>query len=393
VAVLAQSAASALIPTYVRISAQQGRAAARRLAAVAMAWTVALLAAVALLLVFVAPWLFPLLGLGFGEEKLALAESLFYWMAAILVVSGGSAILGAALNAEDHFAAAAVAPAAVPLCTLGVFWMYQGQAGVYALAIGTLVGYIAELVILSTAAARRGIIEPPRSGAGTEFGEATRQYWPLAIGALLMSGSTFVDSAMAASLGRGNVSVLNYGSKVVALALSIVAASLSTVLFPRFSRMVADGNYRQLLRTLAGYVKLVLLMSAPLVVVLVFASQPIVRLLFERGAFTAEDTRAASGVQMWLALEIPFYVVNMIGIRVLSALGNNGSVLRIAALNLVVNIVGDYLLMRWYGVNGIAMSSSLVYVIAASLTLWTIQKKLRAAELASSATATAPEES
>jgi putative peptidoglycan lipid II flippase len=116
--------------------------------------------------------------------------------------------------------------------------------------------------------------------------------------------------------------------------------------------------------------------SIPAVAALAFFTEPLIRLLFERGAFTPETTIAVSRVQLWLLPQIPFYVLAMLGARVLSALDGNAVVLRIAAINLAMNVLGNYVLMRWYGVAGIAMSTSLMHVVAMLVTLWAIRRKL-----------------
>ena len=66
---------------------------------------------------------------------------------------------------------------------------------------------------------------------------------------ILISGSVVVDQAMAASLGRGSVSVLNYGNKIVSLLLGMVALSLGAAIFPSFSRMIAGGQWDALGKT------------------------------------------------------------------------------------------------------------------------------------------------
>jgi putative peptidoglycan lipid II flippase len=197
-----------------------------------------------------------------------------------------------------------------------------------------------------------------------------------------MSSSTVVDQSMAASLGSGNVSILNYANKIVALVLSMVAVSLSTVLFPRFSRMITAGQWSELNRTIRGYTRLTLLASVPAVALLVVFSEPLVRLLFERGAFTPETTAAVARVQICLLFQLPFYVLVMLGSRLLSALDANRTVLRISAMNLAMNVGGNYLFMRWYGVAGIAISTSLVYVVASLAILLAIRFKLREASAA-----------
>ncbi len=375
VVVLAQTFASAFVPAYVRVWQQRSLAEAQRLAGrVLLTATGVLLVAVVALLA-AAPLVLSVLAINFDAQKLTLTVSLFYLLAGVLVASGLSAVLGAILNAHERFAATALAPLAVPLATLVVFAIWNEHYGVYALAAGTLVGFVLETVLLVLATAACGLFPPAARGLrnadlADELHEVGAQYWPVAVGGLLMSSSMLVDQSMAASLGSGQVSVLSYGGKVVAVVLSVVALSLSTVLLPRFSHLIAAGQRRQFTRLFKSYAVAILVLSIPGVALLALVTEPVVRLLFERGAFTPETTLAVSRVQLWLLPQIPFYVVNMIGARVLSALGGNAIVLRLGALNLVLNVCGNYVLMRWYGVEGIAMSTSLMYVVAAWPRCW-----------------------
>jgi putative peptidoglycan lipid II flippase len=375
--VLAQSFASAFVPTYVRVWQRQGLETAQRLTRGVLAAGTLALVVVTILLVAMAGYLLPLVGIGFDASKLALTRSLFYALAGLVIASGLSAMLAAVLIAHERFAAVALAPVAIPLGTLVVFAMFQDRFGVHALAAGTLAGFVAELCILGLAARRLGLLPLPRWGrVEGELRHVGRQYVPLVFGGLLMSSSLVVDQSMAASLGTGQLSVLSYGSKIVGVVLSAVAVSLSTALFPRFSRLIAAGRLAEMERTFRWYARMIVLASIPGVALLALVSEPLVRLIFKRGAFTSETTAAVTGVQLWLLPQIPFYVLAMLGARVLSALDGNQLVLRIAALNLVVNITGNYVLMQWFGVKGIAMSTSLLYLIATAATLWAIRVKL-----------------
>jgi putative peptidoglycan lipid II flippase len=375
--VLAHTFASAFVPSYVRVWQKEGIAQAQQLAGGVMAAAVLLLSGVLLLLCAIGPLLLPLIGLGFDAEKLALARGLFYVMAGIVLATGSSAVIAAVLNAHERFVATALAPLAIPVSMLGVFAQYGSTLGVRALAIGTLLGFVGELLVLVGAAWRARLLPWPRFAAPRrELARVANQYLPVAIGGLLMSSSMVVDQAMAASLGSGQVSVLNFGGKVVAVVLGVVAVSVSTVLFPRFTHLIAAGRTRELERTFGLYAVGIFLLSIPVVALLALATEPLIRLLFERGAFTPETTIAVSRVQFWLLPQIPFYLLTILGARVLSALEGNAVVLRIAALNLVMNVLGNYALMRWFGVEGIAMSTSLMYLVATLATLWAIRAKL-----------------
>jgi len=126
-----------------------------------------------------------------------------------------------------------MAPLALPTCTLAVFWLGRDRYGIHALAAGTLLGFLAECAILAIVMRVHGLLPWPKLRPyDPNARRVGRQYLNVAVGSLLMSSSMVVDQSMAATLAGGSVSILNYGNKIVALILGIVAVSLSTVLFP-----------------------------------------------------------------------------------------------------------------------------------------------------------------
>ncbi len=383
VAALGHSVAQAFIPTYLRVYEDESPAAAGRLVGGVLIGGLVLLVIVSLLLGAVAPFILPVVGSGFDESKLRIAQSLLHVLLGVLVVSGISAILAAVLNAHERFAVAAIAPLAVPVSMVVAFALFQDRYGIHALAAGTLAGFVLECCVLAAATYRHGLLPwPSWSGFDATLRDVASRYWPIVVGSLLMASCAVVDQSMAASLASGNVSILNYGNKIVALVLSIVAVSLSTVLLPRFSRMIAAGGWDALRHTFNTYAKLILVGSIPVVTLLILLAEPMIALLFQRGAFTPETTEAVSRVQIYLSLQIPFYVIVMLGTRVLSALNGNRIVLCIGALNLLVNVVGNYVLMQWFGVDGIAMSTSLAYLLTVVVMLAAIRFKMAEAEAA-----------
>jgi putative peptidoglycan lipid II flippase len=217
---------------------------------------------------------------------------------------------------------------------------------------------------------------PAEGVASDNLRSVVPRYVPAAGAALLASSSLVIDQSMAASLAAGNVSVLNYGNKIVALVLSVVAVSLTTALFPRISRMIVEGRYDALNRAIHRYTAAILVASVPVVAGLVMASEPLLRFIFERGAFTHQTTLAVNEVQLWYLPQIPFAILTMLGYRMLSSLDGNAIVLRIGVLNLALNVAGNVFFMRHYGVRGIAMSTSLVFFVAAMVTLVAIKIKL-----------------
>jgi putative peptidoglycan lipid II flippase len=103
----------------------------------------------------------------------------------------------------------------------------------------------------------------------------------------------------------------------------------------------------------------------------------LIRIVFQRGAFTAADTSVVSRVQAFLSLQIPFYILANLGVRLVSALKRNSVLMVICGINMVLNIIFNLILMRYIGVAWIALSTSFVYLVSCALVYASIARLLR----------------
>ncbi len=361
--VVAGSFNAALIPTYVELREREGRDAAQLLFSTVAVLSTLLIIAISGVLALLAPYLIPVIGSGFSPEKQALARSLFFVTLPLLVISGLGTVWASILNAEERFALAAIAPIMTPAVVVTAIVLLGATWGIYALAIGTVGGGLLEAALLARGLARRGFSLIPRwHGLDSHVKQVARQYAPMAAGALVMSSTEVVDQSMAAMLGPGSVSALSYGNRVVALIIGIGSMALSTAIFPHFSRMVAANDWAGVRGTLKTYARLILLITVPMTLVIFYLSGPIVALLFERGAFTAGDSLLVGHVQALYVLQIPFYVLGIMIVRLISSLKANHILMWGSVINLIVNILLNILLMRLMGLKGIALSTSFVYM-------------------------------
>lgn len=362
VTVVAEAFSSALIPTYVRERERRGRAAAQRLfseaVAVAAAWLLAVAAALALL----APHFLPLLGLGFDADKLAQTQRLFLLLLPVFVLRGVTTIWSAALHAGGRFGLAGAAPLLSPAASIGALLAWRADLGVDALVAGSVGGLSLQLALLGWGLKRRGTTLAPRWRRGSSaLRQMIGQYLPLVAGAAVVGGTALVDGAMAATLAPGSAAALNYGNKVVAAALSVGAGALGTVVLPVFSRLIGARDWASVRRVVRTYSLLILLVTVPAALALCVLSEPLARLIFERGEFTAADTRLVGRVQALYALQIPFYTLGILFVRLVSAAAANRVLLLGSFLNLTLNVVLNYVFMRRLGVAGIALSTTCVY--------------------------------
>ena len=374
--VIAGSLEAAVVPVYVRVRDHEGPQAARELLSSLLVTSTLLLAAMGIALLVVGPLLLPLLGATFVGEKLVLTRQLFFVLIPLVVVSGSGVVLSSALNANERFVWSASMPIISSVVMLALLFNKGPQWGVFALAVGLVVGRFVEGLLLAWRLRSLGLFDWRGWGARhPEVREVVKNFLPIAAGAAVMSNSPLIDQAMAAMLGPGSVAGLMYGNKLVGAGLSVAAPAVATVIFPHFSRMVAAEQWSAVRQTLRTYGALILGGGAVVAVAMIVFSVPLVRLMFERGAFSPDDTRLVARVQALYALQIPFYLLSMVGVRLLSAMRGNRTIMWISFSSFVTNVAGNFVCMRVWGLPGIALSTSIVYCLSMLLVLTAVSRR------------------
>lgn len=365
---IAGSFNSALIPVYTRVREQDGQTPADALYSSVMTLSIVFLTICTGLIVLSAPYYLPILASGFDQEKTNLTLNLLYATSPVIVFSGVTTIRGAILNAGEKFLAPALIPIVTPAMTIVLIFVGREFLNIYALALGLVIGQVIESSLLGWLLKRRGIKNSLSwHGMDSNLRRVIGQFLPMVAGAFLTGSNQLVDQAFAASLPAGNVAMLGYGNKVISFPLQIAATAIGTSVFPYFSSMLAKKDWGTARQVLDKYLKLIFLFSVPVTLVLVIFSEPLVRLLLQRGAFTAQDTETVAAVQALGALQIPFYLGGILIVRLVSAVRANRVIMWISFANMIVNIVMNYLLMKIYGVVGISLSTSIVYFVSFSM--------------------------
>lgn len=392
ISVAAGTLPAALTPTYIAIREQNGVDAARELARAALApmtrW-LTLLAVVA-----------SIASLGYAympSENLATTtrESLPWlavWMAPYTLLQGVCASWSGLLAAERRYAVSALAPIAQPLAMALAILIGGSSLGVGILVVGLLAGTAVQGAIL-VYAMRRVQLPTFVWRATRDVSSTTRlalsrvrtQYVPAVAGTVLMSATTVVDHTMATWLPAGSISALGFGTKLSSVMMSVGAIALSTTLLPHFSEMVAREEWAGIRRVVRRVALVILATTIPVTIIGVFAGESIVRLLFQRGAFTAAETVIVAKVQSAYLLQLPVHLLGILYVRLISSLQANRLLTIGSAVNLTVNIGLNVVFMRWFGVAGIALSTAGVYAVSCAYLAVAAHRRLHAAEQAANA--------
>ncbi len=360
---IAGSVSAALIPAYIQAREHEGYSSANKLYTSVMTLGTLFLLCCTGLIILSAPFYLRALASGFDHAKLRLTLNLLYVMSPVIVLSGITTIRAAVLNAGEKFALPALIPVVTPAITIVFILLGGAVLNIYSLALGLVVGQLAESFLLGAALKRRGVANSLGwHGVDANLRQVLQQFLPMVAGAFLMGSTQLVDQAFAASLPAGNVAVLGYGNKVISFPLQIAATAIGSAVLPYFSTMLAKNDWMAARQILIRYLKLIFLVAVPATLLLVIFSEPLVRLLLQRGAFTEQDTKIVATVQALGALQIPFYLGGILVVRMLSAMKANHILMWGAVLNVIVNFSTDYWLMKMFGVAGISFSTSFVYI-------------------------------
>ena len=199
--VLAGAIGPSLIPTLIEVRERDGPGAAEALYRDVLWRSLAALTLLAAAIVTLSGPLLHLLASGFAPESLRLTRSLLLWMIPILPLSAAGVTWRSILNAQDRFFVAALTPVLTPLASIVALVVYGRDAGIDALAFGTLAGATLEALVLAIAVRSTGWSILPRLRRTAHVSRVANQYAPLAASNLVMGGSTLVDQTMAAMLG------------------------------------------------------------------------------------------------------------------------------------------------------------------------------------------------
>ena len=357
---ISESLNQALVPTLVRVRESEGREQAQQLLSSAMLWMVVLLAAVSAVMLVGAQGFIPLFASHFAPEKLTLSIRLFRWMVPVVLVTGVATNCTAVLNTLNRYAGPALAPIVISVAVLAGALGFGRQFGIWAMVWSTVAGSVAHAAIVAWMMRRQGYSLEFRWYGMTEAArEVVSQYWPVLLSSVVASGGLLVDQAMAAMLVAGSVSALVYANRFVSVVLTLVGGALGSALTPHFSELVARSEWAQCRRSLRNWMLTAGAIAIPVAVLLIGAANGLVRLAFERGAFHAADTAVVARVLAMYAIQIPFFVVSRVPYRLLIAMRRTDLVLYCGVVNLVLDVVLNLVLMRWMGVAGIALATSL----------------------------------
>jgi putative peptidoglycan lipid II flippase len=373
---------AAFIPLFARRLHANGALAAQAFAGQALAGLTVLLLAFTLLAEIAMPWLMLLLAPGFTSDpaKFDLAVMLARIALPYLVCMSLVALYTGVLNALGRFAVAALAPTLlnvvliVVLLALVALGSTQTAAGV-ALAWGIAAAGVLQVLVVAFAAAKIGMRVPLERPRLTPDMQRLLTLAAPGVVAGGMAQLTVVISTIIATLQDRVVSWLYYADRIFQLPLGVIGVAIGVVLLPDLSHKLRSGDHDAVLASENRALEFALLLTMPATIALFIASGPIMRVLFERGAFTATDTQATAAMLSALALGLPAYVMIKVLHPSFFAREDTKTPMIYAGIAMASTIVLSFTLFVAIGATGIAIATTLSGWINVALLITTLRRR------------------
>lgn len=284
---------------------------------------------------------------------------------------------GLAFHAAQRFVAVALAPV-VNILVSSLPIVLVDNPGLAELVWGLIAGLLAQLLVLwwvasfSGKASKRIALFPlrelQRNGRIQLFSSDLSKVWYLCFPALLgvaVTNTNFaIDQVMAAGAGEGALSILNYASRFHNVIVQAGIMAVSVVLLPRFIELLAQRNYSQLFLTLRRMLLAALLLGGLAFIVVALAGRWSLAVVLDFTALSADNIDDIFSVWLWYSAGLFATAMCVFYVKLFQAWQMPGFITGLALVSLLLNVFLNWLLIPIFGVLGIAVATSLVYLFA-----------------------------
>ncbi len=356
----------AFVPVFTELIGKKHYKEAFRLASTLLLLITMVLGAITAFFVIFAPIVMPIFvpGLRRQAELTDLTVTLSQILFPILIMLGVSGVVVGILNSYDRFGAFAISPLFWNLSIIVVLVIleprFHGQDKIYAYAIGILIGTVVQLAI------------PAWDLRHTPYRFSFSFDWrhpgvrrvlllmlPVTISLGLINFNQLINSTFGSLVSNQAPAAIEKAFRIYQLPQGIFSVAVATVLFPTLARFANAGEIDNLRATMANGMRQILFVLVPAAAAILVLSDPMIRLIYQRGEFHAAQTSIVATALFWFAFSLPTNGLYLLQTRTFFSLQRPWQATGLAVIDLVVSILAAFLLYKPFGVGGIVAGTGI----------------------------------
>lgn len=253
----------------------------------------------------------------------------------------------------------------------------SAKTNILLLAIGSVIATASQLLLLVPSIKRKGYEHKNILDIKDKhIKKMVKIALPVIIGVSVNQINVLVDRTLASSIATGGITALNYANKLNGFVQGLFVSTIATAMYPMISKMAAKNNIKGLKRTVSESINIISLLVVPSTIGAMVFAEPIIRLLFGRGAFDLKALKLTSSALL-------FYSVGMVGFgfevilkRAFYSLQDTKTPMINAALAVILNIILNIILSKYMGIGGLALATSISAIFCTGLLFISLKKRL-----------------
>lgn len=370
---------AAFVPVFTDLLQQGRKREAFRLASTLFWIILIVLGAVTAFFILAAGVIMPLfMGATFKVPLEMLTVGLSQVLFPVVLILGLNGLLVGILQSYDHFTIPAISPAVwnVVIIVLLVVLRphfhggYEHGDQLYAYAIAILVATFVQLLMAFGALGRIDFrLQLSIDWHDPRIRQVFTLMLPVTIGLGIVNLDQLINSVFGTLVSNQAPRAIDNAFRIYMLPQGLFSVAVATVLFPTLSRMASRRDVTSMRRAVGVGMRQINLLLIPASAFIVVLTTPIVRLVFERGEFNSQSTHLVSIALFWFAFSLPFGGVNLLLTRVFFAVQRPWIPTKLAALNIVVDIVVSVGLYKPLGIAGLIIGTVAANAVMTALQL------------------------
>jgi len=379
---------SAFIPTFTGLLENKKRAEAWQLASsIANLVTLVLIAVCALAWIFAPLLVSSVLVPEFGAAQQALTVELLRIQLLTPAIFGLSGLLMGILNAHQSFLLPALAPSMLWLGMILSVFLFVPDLGIEGLAWGAVLGACLHFAVQVPALLK---VQPRyRAMLGLHLAsvrQVGRLMAPRLLGVAVVQLNFLVNTIVASGMAAGSLAAITVAFSVMLMPQQAIGQAIAIAALPTFSAQVARGHLAELRSSLASTLRGIILLAVPASVGLVLLREPLVALLFQRGAFGAEDSQLVAWALLWYAAGLLGHSVMELASRAFYAQQDTRTPVLVGTgamgLNVALSLTlpGIFISAGWMPHGGLALANSAATFLEMLALLWLMSRRLKGLE-------------
>lgn len=321
---------------------------------------------------------------GFSDDpgKIALTVTLTKVMFPYLILIGLTSYSMSILYTFRSFAVPAFTPCLLNIAVIASAFIASRtmREPVFGLALGVLAGGVLQLAFQWPATKKTGFVwKRPKSLSHPGAKKIGRLLIPRMIGSGVYQLSVLIDTfcaSLSSIVGAGGISAIYYANRIIQFPMGIFSVAMASALLPTLSSMSSKKDIPGIRKTLIFFLENILYVMCPTTMMLLFLSEPIIRVLFQRGEFGVYSVDITTMALTFSSLGLFGFGGIKILVTAFHSLQDTKTPVKVAGICLLVNVALNFLLMGPLKIGGIALASSLAGTLDFLLLFYVMNRRL-----------------